>query len=113
MDVPPTGAGEALFPGLISLFTALATDGTLESGPLTPPVEPWQVEYTGLFRRHGRPSPGVWTAETVGCPGCGGTAGPWTVTCDWHLATLGCPCGAVTHGHGLALSEVWLLLPDA
>ncbi|MFC8277264.1 hypothetical protein ACFUJR_32990 [Streptomyces sp. NPDC057271] len=35
-----------------------------------------------------------------------------TVTCDWRLISLGCPCGAVTHEHGLAFSEVWLLLPD-
>nr|WSX53576.1 hypothetical protein OG409_34420 [Streptomyces sp. NBC_00974] len=60
-----------------------------------------------------RPAPGVWTAETFCCTGCGGTTGPWTVTCDWRVITLGCPCGVAAHGHGLAFSEVWLLLPDA
>ncbi|MFB7224310.1 hypothetical protein [Streptomyces sp. NPDC056227] len=109
----PTDAGEALLPDLIALFTTLAETSPPEAIPLTPPVEPWQVQYTGRFRRHGRPAPGVWTAETVGCPGCRGTAGPWTVTCDWRLTALGCPCGVVTHEHGLAFSEVWLLLPDA
>ncbi|CAM5306544.1 hypothetical protein SAVIM338S_00531 [Streptomyces avidinii] len=110
----PTGEGEALLPALIALFAALVTAASPPGiPPLTPPVEPWQVPYTGRFRRHGRPSPGVWTAETVGCPGCGGTAGPWTVTCDWHLITLGCPCGVTNREHGLAFSEVWLLLPYA
>ncbi|MEU3423499.1 hypothetical protein AB0F39_33980 [Streptomyces murinus] len=54
----------------------------------------------------------MWTAETVGCPGCGGTAGPWTVVCDWQAITLGCACGTATRAHGLAFSEVWLLMPD-
>ncbi|MET9658523.1 hypothetical protein [Streptomyces sp. NPDC006510] len=110
--VPPTEAGEALLPGLIALFTTLAAVSPPGTSPLTPPVELWQVQYTGRFRRHGRPAPGVWTAETVGCPECGGTTGPWTVTCDWRVVTLGCRCGAATHEHGLAFSEVWLLLPD-
>jgi hypothetical protein len=35
------------------------------------------------------------------------------VTCDGRLIALGCPCGVVTHEHGLAFSEVWLRLPDA
>jgi hypothetical protein len=111
--LPPTEAGEALLPGLIALFTALAGTSSPGTGPLTPPAVPWQCRYAGRFRRHGRPDPGVWTAETVGCPGCGGTAGPWTVTCDGRLIALGCPCGVVIHEHGLAFSEVWLRLPDA
>ncbi|QFR00265.1 hypothetical protein F9278_33450 [Streptomyces phaeolivaceus] len=108
----PTEAGEALLPDLVALFTVLASTGRPGAVPRTPPVAPWQVRYAGRFRRHGRPAPGVWTAETVACPSCGGTTGPWTVTCDWRRISLGCPCGAVTHDHGLALSEVWLLLPD-
>ncbi|CAM5593000.1 MULTISPECIES: hypothetical protein [Streptomyces] len=108
----PTEAGEALLPGLIAVFSALAAPSPPGAGPLTPPAEPWQVRYEGRFRRHGHPAPGVWTASTVHCPGCGGTTGPWTVTCDWSRIALGCPCGAVTRAHGLALSEVWLLLPD-
>ncbi|MBT2395034.1 hypothetical protein [Streptomyces sp. ISL-100] len=111
--VAPTEAGEALLPDLIALFTTLAATCPPGTVPLTPPALRWQVPHAGRFRRHGRPATGVWTAETVGCPGCGGTAGPWTVTCDWRLITLGCPCGVVTHEHGLAFSEVWLLLPDA
>jgi hypothetical protein len=35
------------------------------------------------------------------------------VACDWHLVTLGCPCGLVTGRHGLTFSEVFLVLPDA
>ncbi|MEU0272612.1 hypothetical protein [Streptomyces sp. NPDC006307] len=107
-----TEAGEALLPELVALFTALVSASPPGTFPLTPPAVPWQVSYAGPFRRHGRPAPGVWTAETVGCPGCGGTVGPWTVACDWRRITLGCACGAVTHKHGLAFSEVWLLLPD-
>lgn len=110
--VPPTEAGEALLPDLNALFAVLASASPPGTVPLTPPVEPWQVRYAGRFRRYGRPAFGVWTAETIGCPVCGGKAGPWTVTCDWRLISLGCPCGAVTHKHGLAFSEVWLLLPD-
>ncbi|MFC4506463.1 MULTISPECIES: hypothetical protein [Streptomyces] len=110
--VPPTEAGEALFPDLIALFAELASTSPPGTVPLTPPVEPWQVRYAGRFRRHGRPAPGVWTAETIACPACGGKTGPWTVTCDWRQISLGCPCGVVTHEHGLAISEVWLLLPD-
>ncbi|MFF7641353.1 hypothetical protein [Streptomyces canus] len=110
--VPPTEAGEALLPDLVALFAALASASPSGTVPLTPPAEPWQVQYAGRFRRYGRPAFGVWTAETIGCPACGGKAGPWTVTCDWRLISLGCQCGAVTHKHGLAFSEVWLLLPD-
>ncbi|MGW7088462.1 hypothetical protein ACWGH2_33845 [Streptomyces sp. NPDC054871] len=110
---PPTEAGEALLPGLIALFTDLVATSVRETVPLTPEVEPWQVRYGGRFRHHARPAPGVWTAETVGCPECGGTDGPWTVTCDWRRVMLGCACGAGTDEHGLALSEVWLVLPDA
>jgi hypothetical protein len=110
--LPPTEAGEVLLPDLVDLFTSLAATCPPGTAPLTPPAVPWQISYTGRFRRYGRPAPGVWTAETVGCPACGGTAGPWTVTCDWRLITLGCPCGVVNHEHGLAFSEVWLLLPD-
>ncbi|KFF97815.1 hypothetical protein IQ62_28605 [Streptomyces scabiei] len=112
LAVPPTEAGEALLPDLVALFGVLASVSRPGTVPLTPPVEPWQVRYTGRFRRYGRPALGVWTAETVSCPVCGGKAGPWTVTCDWRLISLGCPCGVVTHEHGLAFSEVWLLLPD-
>lgn len=110
--VPPTEAGEALLPDLIALFAALASASPPGTDPLTPPVEPWQVQYTGRFRRYGRPASGVWTAETIGCPACEGKTGPWTVTCDWRLISLGCQCGAVTDEHGLVFSEVWLLLPD-
>ncbi|MFB9515667.1 hypothetical protein [Streptomyces purpureus] len=110
--MPPTEAGEALLPDLIALFTELASTSPSGTIPLTPPVEPWQVRYAGRFRRHGRPAPEVWTAETIVCSACGGKAGPWTVTCDWHQVSLGCPCGVVTREHGLAFSEVWLLLPD-
>ncbi|KUH38253.1 hypothetical protein ATE80_13780 [Streptomyces kanasensis] len=112
LAAPPTEAGEALLPDLIALFAVLASASPPETVPVMPPVDPWQVRYAGRFRRYGRPAFGVWTAETVGCPACGAQAGPWTVTCDWHLISLGCPCGAVTHEHGLAFSEVWLLLPD-
>lgn len=110
--VPPTEAGEALLPALIPLFAALASASPPGTVPLTPPAERRQIRYTGRFRRHGRPAAGVWTAETVGCPACGGRTGPWTVTCDWRRLSLGCPCGVVTDEHGLAFSEVWLLLPD-
>ncbi|QES04644.1 hypothetical protein DEJ44_02825 [Streptomyces venezuelae] len=110
--VVPTEAGEALLPDLIALLAALVSASPPGTVPLTPPAEPRQVRYAGRFRRYGRPASGVWTAETVGCPACGGKDGPWTVTCDWRLISLGCPCGAVTHEHGLAFSEVFLLLPD-
>lgn len=108
----PTQAGEALLPDLIALFTPLAAASPPGSIPLTPPLEPWQIQYTGCFRRYGQPAFGVWTARTFGCPACAGKAGPWAVACDWRLIWLGCPCGAVTHQHGLAFSEVWLCLPD-
>ncbi|MEU7005575.1 hypothetical protein [Streptomyces sp. NPDC046332] len=110
---PPTEAGEALLPDLASLFTALGRTGAPGVAPVTPPTEPWQVQYEGRFRHYGRPAPGVWTAETVGCPGCGGKDGPWTVTCDWRRVTLGCSCGVVSDEHGLSLSETWLVLPEA
>lgn len=109
---PPTATGEALLPELTELFAALAATRGPGAASLTPPAEPWQLRYAGRFRRYGRPAAGVWTAETVACPACGGTAGPWTVMCDWLLISLGCPCGMTTHEHGLAFSEVWLLLPD-
>jgi hypothetical protein len=112
LATPPTEAGEALLPDLITLFAALASASPPGSVPLTPPVKPWQIRYAGRFRRYGRPAFGVWTAQTVGCPACGGKTGPWTVTCDWCQISLGCPCGVVTQEHGLAFSEVWLLLPD-
>ncbi|MDQ1065216.1 hypothetical protein QFZ32_000655 [Streptomyces canus] len=113
LTLPPTEAGEALLPDLIEIFAVLASASPPGTVSLTPSVEPWQVRYAGRFRRYGRPAFGVWTAETVDCPACGGKSGPWTVTCDWRLISLGCPCGVVTHEHGLAFSEVWLLLPDA
>ncbi|WP_329344802.1 hypothetical protein OG252_49860 [Streptomyces sp. NBC_01352] len=109
---PPTEEGEALLPDLAALFTALAATSMPGAVPLTPPVEPWQARYVGRFRRHTRPAPGVWAAETVGCPECGGKDGPWTVICDWRRATLGCPCGAVSHEHRLAFSEICLVLPE-
>lgn len=109
---PPTEAGEALLPGLTALFTALAATSVPGAVPLTPSAEPWQARHTGRFRHYSRPAPDVWAAETVGCPECGGKDGPWTVTCDWHRATLGCPCGAVVREHGLAFSEIWLVLPE-
>jgi hypothetical protein len=110
--VPPTEAGEVLLPDLTALFTALASPSLPGTVPLTPQVEPWQVRYAGRFRRYGRPASGVWTAETVICPVCGSADGPWTVTCDWRLISLACPCGVETRDHGLAFSEVWLPLPD-
>ncbi|MHB9856019.1 hypothetical protein ACSYGO_43180 [Streptomyces krungchingensis] len=111
--VPPTEAGEALFPELTSLFTALVATRAPGTVPLTPPVEPWQARYTGRFRHCTRPATGVWAADTVACPECGGKDGPWTVTCDWRRVTLGCPCGTVNHRHGLAFSEMWLVLPES
>ncbi|MET9877592.1 hypothetical protein ABZZ36_23595 [Actinacidiphila glaucinigra] len=110
--MPPAEAGEALLRELVPLFASPASASPPGTVPLTPPAEPWQARYAGRFRRHGRPAAGVWTAETVGCPACGARTGPWTVTCDWSRLSLGCPCGVVTDGHGLAFSEVWLLLPD-
>ncbi|MFG3345714.1 hypothetical protein ACGF1Z_11715 [Streptomyces sp. NPDC048018] len=110
--VPATDAAEALLPGLIALFATLSAASPPGTVPLTPPVACWRVRHDGRFRHYARPAPGVWTAETVGCGACGATTGPWTVTCDWRTMTLGCPCGKVTHDHGLAFSEVWLLLPD-
>ncbi|MFD4320688.1 hypothetical protein [Streptomyces sp. NPDC058548] len=110
---PPTDAGEALLPGLIELFTLLASGGRPGTVPVTPPVDPWQVRYAGRFRHYDRPAADVWTAETFRCPACGGVTGPWTVTCGEGRMSLGCPCGVVTHEHGLALSEVWLVLPDS
>ncbi|MCB8906935.1 MULTISPECIES: hypothetical protein [unclassified Streptomyces] len=112
-SVPPTDAGEALLPGLVELFTLLASGSRPGTVPVTPPVAPWQVRYAGRFRHHGRPAADVWTAETFGCPACGGVTGPWTVTCGEGRMSLGCPCGVVTHDHGLAFSEVWLVLPDS
>ncbi|MFE5941968.1 hypothetical protein [Streptomyces sp. NPDC056480] len=122
-SVPPTDAGEALLPALVELFTLLASGsrpgtvpvGTVPVGtlPVTPRVDPWQVRYAGRFRHYGRPAAGVWTAETFGCPACAGVTGPWTVACDDGRMSLGCPCGVVTREHGLALSEVWLVLPDS
>ncbi|MEW1632893.1 hypothetical protein AB0469_02340 [Streptomyces sp. NPDC093801] len=109
---PPTGAGEGLLPGLAALFTALRATGGSAS-PLTPPAVPWRARHAGRFRHHTRPAPGVWAARTVGCPGCGGQDGPWDVACDWRRVALGCPCGAVHRDHGLSLSEVWLVLPEA
>ncbi|MER6835679.1 hypothetical protein ABT320_17130 [Streptomyces cellulosae] len=109
---PPAEAGEALLPGLTALFTALAATSVPGAVPLTPPAEPWQARHAGRFRHYSRPAPDVWAAETVGCPECGGKDGPWTVTCDWRRATLGCPCGAVVREHGLAFSEIWLVLPE-
>ncbi|MEU2392573.1 hypothetical protein [Streptomyces sp. NPDC007369] len=67
--VPPTEAGEALLPELVELFAALDAAGPSGAVPLTPPAEPWQVRHAGRFRRCGRPAPGVWTADTVRCPG--------------------------------------------
>ncbi|WP_328722591.1 hypothetical protein OHT52_25915 [Streptomyces sp. NBC_00247] len=111
-SAPPTGAGEALLPGLGALFAALVATSSGDADPHTPPVEPWKALYTGRFRHHTRPAPGVWSAETVGCPGCGEQDGPWTVTCDWRRAVLGCACGTASEGHGLSLSEIWLVLPE-
>ncbi|MEU4097424.1 hypothetical protein [Streptomyces sp. NPDC026673] len=110
--MPPTDAGEALLPDLITLFALLAVPRSPETDAHTPPADPWQIQHAGRFRHYGRPSAGVWTADTFCCPGCGRMDGPWTVTCDWRLITLGCPCGVATEQHGLTFSEVWLLLPD-
>ncbi|GGX63161.1 hypothetical protein [Streptomyces fructofermentans] len=109
---PPTDAGEALLPRLSSLFASLAEAAPAGAASAAPPVEPWSVRYAGRFRHYGRPAPQVWTARTFHCPGCAGADGPWTVTCDWRLVTLVCVCGSVSDDHGLAFSEVWLLLPD-
>lgn len=110
---PPTDAGEALLPDLIALFALLAAPPPPGTVTRTPPAEPWEIRHAGRFRHYGRPTAGVWTADTLRCSGCRRTDGPWTVTCDWRLITLGCPCGVVTDRHGLAFSEIWLLLPDA
>ncbi|UFR06710.1 hypothetical protein KBP30_38495 [Streptomyces sp. Go40/10] len=109
---PPTGAGEALLPELIRLFSALAATSAPGAVPRTPPVPSLRVRHSGRFRHYSRPGPGVWAARTVACPGCGGKDGPWTVTCDWRRAALVCPCGVVNREHGLSLSEIWLVLPD-
>lgn len=113
LPVPPTEAGEALLPDLAELFTALAAPNPSGTLALTPPVVPWETQYTGRFRHYGRPAPNVWTAHTVHCPGCASADGPWTVASDWRLITLGCPCGLVTDEHGLTFSEIWLRLPDS
>ncbi|HZF92560.1 hypothetical protein [Streptomyces sp.] len=110
--VPPTDVGEALLPELAALFTDLAAPRPPGTARLTPPAVPWSVRYAGRFRRYGRPGYGVWTAETFRCPGCGAADGPWTVACGGRRIILGCPCGTVTSEHGLAFSEIWLLLPD-
>lgn len=112
LPVPPTDAGEALLPDLIALFTALTAPSPFGTSSRTPAAVPWQVQYAGRLRHHERPAPGVWTAETFRCSGCGNADGPWTVACDWHLVTLGCPCGLTTDRHGLTFSEVFLVLPD-
>ncbi|WP_411082723.1 hypothetical protein [Streptomyces sp. cmx-18-6] len=109
---PPTGAGEALLPDLIALFTALAAPAPPGSAPRTPSAVPWQERYAGRFRHYGRPAHDVWTADTVRCAGCARADGPWTVACDWERVTLGCPCGLVTDRHGLTFSEIFLVLPD-
>ncbi|MFF8715114.1 hypothetical protein ACF07T_27280 [Streptomyces sp. NPDC015184] len=108
---PPTGAGEALLPGLADLFAALAATSGPAAGAITPPAEPWEARHVGRFRHFTRPARGVWEARIVCCPGCGGKDGPWTVICDWRRAELGCPCGTVSREHGLSLSEIWLALP--
>ncbi|MFI2644496.1 hypothetical protein [Streptomyces sp. NPDC018610] len=113
VPVLPTEAGEALLPGLAALFADLAVPHPRGTAALTPPAVPWEIRHAGRFRRYGRPAPGVWTADTFRCPGCARADGPWTVSCDWRLITLGCPCGVVTDEHGLAFSEVWLRLPDS
>lgn len=112
LPVPPTDAGEALLPDLIALFAALAAPRPSGVSSRTPEAAPWQVRYGGRFRHYGRPARGVWTADTVRCPGCAHADGPWTVTCDWCLVTLACPCGRVNDRHGLTFSEVFLVLPD-
>lgn len=110
--VPPTEAGEALLPDLISLFAALAAPIPSATAPRTPAAVAWQVRHAGRFRHYERPARDVWTADTFRCSGCAHAEGPWTVACDWHRVTLGCPCGLVTDRHGLTFSEVFLVLPD-
>ncbi|MEV7283393.1 hypothetical protein AB0O01_02280 [Streptomyces sp. NPDC093252] len=112
-STPPTAAGEALLGPLADLFGTLAAPLPPGTVPLTPRAEPWAVVHEGRFRHYGRPSPSVWTADTFACPACGGRSGPWTVRCDWRAFTLGCACGTVTGDHGLAFSEVWLVLDGA
>ncbi|MGW7345940.1 hypothetical protein [Streptomyces sp. NPDC054854] len=109
---PPSEAGEALLPDLTSLFARLEATNSTGTASLTPPVLPWEIQYGGRFRRYGRPSCDVWTADTVRCSRCARSDGPWKVACDWRLVTLGCPCGLVTDRHGLAFSEAFLVLPD-
>lgn len=110
--VPPTEAGEALLPDLIALFASLAAPSPPGTAPRTPAAVPWQVQHAGRFRHYERPAPDVWTSDTARCARCANADGPWTVVCDWHLVTLGCPCGLVTDRHGLTFSEVFLVLPD-
>ncbi|MFD4656025.1 hypothetical protein ACFWP2_10380 [Kitasatospora sp. NPDC058444] len=115
VGVAPTDAGEALLPGLVALLAAVTTTtaacppGTLPSAPV---AVHWYGRYAGRLRCYGRPGPGLRTATTVACAGCGAAQGPWAVSCDWRRITLRCPCGAVTREHGLAFSEVWLLVPE-
>lgn len=111
-QTPPTEAGEALLPGLIALFTALAAPPLPGTAPYRPPAVVLRTRYAGRFRHYGRPARQVWTADTFRCPGCSTADGPWTVACDWRLVALGCPCGVTTDRHGLTLSEVFLVLPD-
>ncbi|MET8825541.1 hypothetical protein ABZX40_31895 [Streptomyces sp. NPDC004610] len=111
-STPPTATGEALLGPLADLFGTLAAPLPPGTVPLTPRTQPWTVVHEGRFRHYGRPSPSVWTADTFVCPACGGRAGPWTVRCDWRAFTLGCGCGTVTREHGLAFSEVWLVLGE-
>lgn len=112
LPVPPTEAGEALLPDLIALFAALAAPRSSGTSSRTPAAVPWQVQYAGRLRHYERPAHDVWTADTVRCSKCANADGPWTVACDWHQVTLGCPCGLVTDRHGLTFSEVFLVLPD-
>ncbi|MER8236661.1 hypothetical protein [Streptomyces sp. NPDC094049] len=112
LPVPPADAGEALLPDLIALFAALAAPVPSGTSSRTPTAVSWQVQHEGRFRHYERPAHDVWTAKTVRCSRCANADGPWTVACDWHVVTLGCPCGLVTDRHGLTFSEVFLVLPD-
>lgn len=111
--VLPTEAGEALLPGLIALFAALAAPTPSGNAARTPAAVPWTFPYAGRFRHYERPAQDVWSADTFRCLGCASADGPWAVACDWRLVTLGCPCGLMTDRHGLTFSEVFLVLPDA
>lgn len=48
-ETPPTDAGEALLPGLIDVFTALAAPAPPGTGARHPAAVPWRTRYAGRF----------------------------------------------------------------